>query len=182
MRPSKLDHSLAALERAAERAHEEPFAKSHVDWRTRGHITRPLDRCEEAACDLERFLAHGAADARDTALHAWLYDAAKTVSAISIAIRDALVSVDAARDLGGTARGAVRRVAFEALVGLGGRDDAIVRREVDEAFLRALSVWDVALEDAVGAPQPFVDLLLQQRKTISRLHRELAGRWPCPEP
>jgi hypothetical protein len=179
MQPSKLDRSLAALEHAAERAHDEPFVKTQVDWRTRGRITRPLDRCEEAASDLERFLAHGAADARDGAMHAWLYDAAKTVSAMGIAIRDALASIDASRDLGGTTRGAVRRAAFEALVGLGGRNDEVVRREVDDAFLRALSVWDVALEDVVAAPQPFVDLLLEQRKTIARLHRELAGRWPA---
>ena len=95
MRTSKLDDSLPAREGAAERAHDEPFAKTDIDWRTKARIASPLDRCQEAARDLERFLGRAAADASEPALHAWLYDAAKTVGGIPPVIREALVSIDA---------------------------------------------------------------------------------------
>lgn len=153
-----------------------PLEHQHVDQRTKARITSPLNHCEEAASDLERFLAHAAADANDRTLHSWLYDAAKAVGAIPIELREALVSVEAFAEIGGTAGGVLRRAALEGRLGLGGRSDWVIRQEVDDAFTRALSAYDTALEEVVKAPQPFVDLLLEQRKTLAHLHRDLAAQ------
>ena len=45
------------------------FAKVTVSQAVKAHISSPLNRCEEAASDLERYLAHAAADAKERGLH-----------------------------------------------------------------------------------------------------------------
>jgi hypothetical protein len=75
--------------------------------------------------------------------------------------------------VGGTAGGAIERATLETRVALAGRSDAVVREEVERAFLRALGVYDDALEEIIGAPPAFAELVLDQRKTISRLRREI---------
>lgn len=158
------------------RAHVEPFAKAHVSQSEKARIASAFNHCEEAASDLERFLAHAAADARDRELHRGLYDAAKTVGDLPIDLRAALESVDAFVEIGGTTRGVIERVALEARVTVRGHDDAVLLERVEEALLRALAVYDGALEDIVGAPPGFAQLLVEQRKTISHVRRELAVR------
>jgi len=182
MRTFKIDHSLAALERAADRAHVEPFAKAHVSQPEKAHIASALNDCEEAATDLERFLAHAAADAKERNLHHTLYDAAKHIGDLPIALRAALDSVDAFVEIGGTAGGALHRAALEARIAISGRNDANILEGVEQAFLRALSTYDEALEEIVRAPPVFAELLIDQRKTISHLHREIAARTSCAEP
>jgi hypothetical protein len=179
MRASKIDHSFAALERAADRARVEPFAKPCVTQAAKARIASAFNHCEEAASDLERFLAHAAADAKDRSLHRVLYDAAKEVGDLPITLRAALEAVDAFVEVGGTAIGALQRAGLEACVSVCGRSDATILEAVEHAFLRALSVYDDALEEIVGAPPGFADVIVEQRKTLSRWHRELAARPPC---
>jgi hypothetical protein len=146
---------------------------------TKARISSALNRCEEAASDLERFLGHAAADAKERALHRVLYDAAKEIGDLPFALRGALESVEAFVEIGGTAMGAIERAALESRVALCGRNDTTILEGVDHAFLRALSVYDGALEEIVKAPPGFADLLLEQRKIVSHWHRELAARPPC---
>jgi uncharacterized protein (TIGR02284 family) len=162
--------------RASNIEHEPPVSQS-----AKTRISSAFNHCEEAASDLERFLAHAAADAKDRGIHRALYDAAKTVGDLPIALRTTLRSVDAFVEIGGTATGALQRAALEARVAVSGRDDATILESVDHAFQRALSVYDGALEEIVKAPTNFAQILLEQRKTISHLHREIATRWPRAE-
>lgn len=182
MRASKIDHSLAALERAADRAHVAPFAKANVSQSTKSPIASAFNHCEEAASDLERFLAHAAADAKDHELHRVLYDAATLVAELPFSLRSALASVDAFVEIGGTTRGALQRAALGARAALSGPDDAVLLDAVERAFLRALSVYDEALEEITKAPAGFAQLLLEQRRVISHLHRDLARRSRSDEP
>lgn len=174
MRAGKTDHTLAALEGAAERAHLEPFAKAHVTQKAKARISNAFNHCREAALDLERFLSHAAADAKDPALHRALYDAAKSVGELEPALEAALRSIDAFVETSGTARGAIRRVALEAKVAVRGRTDALVVAAIDDAFVRATGVYDDALAELTKAPRGFVDLVVTQRAKIAHLHRELA--------
>lgn len=174
MRAGKTDHTLAALEGAADRAHLEPFAKAHVTQKTKARISAAFNHCREAALDLERFLSHAAADAKSRTLHRALYDAARTVGDLPPALEEALSSIDAFVETSGTARGALRRVALEARVAVRGRTDALVLEETDAAMLRALGVYDDALAKLTKVPVGFTDLIVAQRAKISHLHRELA--------
>lgn len=176
MRSSKIDHSFAALEGAAERAHVDAFAKAHVSQTAKARIASAFNHCEEAASDLERFLGHAAADAKELGLHRTLYDAAKAVGDLPIALRSALDAVDAFAEIGGTAGGAIQRAALEAHIAIAGRSDETILEGVEHAFLRALAVYDEALEEIAQAPPGFAELLLSQRRVVSRLHRELAAR------
>lgn len=174
MRPGKNDHVLAVLEGAADRAHLEPFTKARVTPRSKARISAAFNHCREAALDLERFFAHAAADARDRGLHRRLYEAAESASELAGALEDALRSIDAFVETSGTARGALRRVALETRVAVRGRTDALVLREIDDAMLRAIAVYDRALAHLGRVPPGFVDLVLAQRTRLAHLHRDLA--------
>lgn len=174
MTTSKTDHTLAVLEEAADRAHLSSFAKAHVTRKDKTLLASTLNRCIEAAADLERFLGHAAADAKDPGIHRTLYDAAKTVGDLPAALRSALESIDALVETTGTTRGAFRRAALEARVAARGRNDRLVLDEVERAFLHALAAYDDALAALTKAPPGFVELVVAQRKAVSHLHRELS--------
>lgn len=175
-RVARTEHTFAKLEEAADHAHLEPCAKAHVSMRTKARIATAFDHCIEATNDLERFLARAAADASDRTLSRELYDAAKAISELRGVLDEALASIDAFIDTSGTARGVLRRMKLEAQVALRGRTDALVVEETEEALLRAIEVYDRALDELTKAPRGFAELVASQRKRLSFLHRRLARR------
>jgi uncharacterized protein (TIGR02284 family) len=167
------DHALAMLEAAAERVHTSSFVQGEVDKHERTRISTALNECIEGVLDVERFLAHAAADARDPDLHLWLYDAAREVAAFPVGLERALASVGAFVERSGTARGALRRAALEASVALRGRTDALVLRQTENAVVRTVAKYDDALARLATCTPGFVLVVVDQRKDLARIHREI---------
>lgn len=173
MKTNELDHTFATLEHAADHAHLAQFEKSEITQKLKGALASALGDCIAAASDLERFLAHAAPAATDRDLHHLLYDAAKQVGDMPAALRDALRSVDAFAELGGTAAGLLERAGLEVKVALEGHSDRMLRGATDEAFLRALETYDRAVEQVARTRSGFLDLVLEQRKALARLQRHV---------
>lgn len=131
-------------------------------------VVLALHRCEEAARDLQRFLGRAARDTQDLVFHGALFDAAGTVGALLIGLRETLISIGVFIDI---------RPVENSETGL-----TFAIEDVDHEFWRALSVYDGALEDIVSAPREFLELLLEQRRTIARLHRDLVEVTSSREP